>query len=65
MNASEILNQIELGAIALPQFQHGYVWNRAQVRETAAGATSVRFFTDPAAFLTYVERELLGDEAAA
>jgi very-short-patch-repair endonuclease len=27
-----ILDQIDLGAIALPEFQRGYVWNREQVR---------------------------------
>lgn len=32
MKASEVLDHIDLGAIALPQFQRGYVWNRAQVR---------------------------------
>jgi len=33
MNISTILSQIDLGAIALPEFQRGYVWNRDQVRE--------------------------------
>ena len=32
MNISTILNQIDLGAMALPEFQRGYVWNRDQVR---------------------------------
>ena len=32
MKISTILDQIELGAIALPEFQRGYVWNRNQVR---------------------------------
>ena len=32
MKISTILDQIDLGAIALPQFQRGYVWNREQVR---------------------------------
>jgi len=27
-----ILDQIESGAMALPEFQRGYVWNREQVR---------------------------------
>jgi hypothetical protein len=27
-----ILDQINLGAMALPEFQRGYVWNREQVR---------------------------------
>ena len=27
-----ILDQIDLGSIALPEFQRGYVWNRDQVR---------------------------------
>ena len=33
MKISTILDQIDLGAIALPEFQRGYVWNRDQVRE--------------------------------
>ncbi len=32
MQLSTILDQIDLGAIALPEFQRGYVWNRDQVR---------------------------------
>src|SRR5947209_10127141 len=32
MKVETILSQIELGAIALPEFQRGYVWNRDQVR---------------------------------
>jgi Protein of unknown function DUF262 len=30
---STILDQIDLGNMALPEFQRGYVWNRDQVRE--------------------------------
>ena len=33
MKISTILDQIDNGAIALPVFQRGYVWNRGQVRE--------------------------------
>ncbi|MCH8876801.1 MAG: DUF262 domain-containing protein [Chloroflexi bacterium] len=32
MQVSNILESIDLGAIALPEFQRGYVWNRKQVR---------------------------------
>lgn len=32
MNIEVILSQIDLGAMALPEFQRGYVWNRDQVR---------------------------------
>lgn len=32
MQIQTILDQIDLGAIALPEFQRGYVWNREQVR---------------------------------
>lgn len=32
MKISTILDQIDVGAIALPQFQRGYVWTRDQVR---------------------------------
>ena len=33
MKISEILNQIDLGSFALPEFQRGYVWNRDQVKK--------------------------------
>ncbi len=32
MDIATILSQIDLGSIALPAFQRGYVWNREQVR---------------------------------
>ena len=32
MKIGTILDQIDLGAMALPEFQRGYVWNREQVR---------------------------------
>jgi uncharacterized protein with ParB-like and HNH nuclease domain len=32
MQVSTMLEQIDLGAVALPEFQRGYVWNREQVR---------------------------------
>ena len=32
MKISAILDQIDLGGLALPEFQRGYVWNRDQVR---------------------------------
>ena len=32
MKISTILDQIDLGSIALPKFQRGFVWNRDQVR---------------------------------
>jgi hypothetical protein len=32
MHIRTILDQIDLGSIALPEFQRGYVWNRDQVR---------------------------------
>ena len=33
MEINTILDQIDLGAMALPEFQRGYVWNRNQVRD--------------------------------
>src|SRR5947208_1947173 len=33
MNINTILSQIDLGSMALPEFQRGYVWNRDQVRD--------------------------------
>ena len=32
MQIAAILDQIDLGSMALPEFQRGYVWNRDQVR---------------------------------
>lgn len=32
MRIGTILDQVDLGAMALPEFQRGYVWNRPQVR---------------------------------
>nr|MDQ3398844.1 DUF262 domain-containing protein [Deinococcota bacterium] len=32
MKIITILDQIDMGAMALPEFQRGYVWNRDQVR---------------------------------
>ena len=32
MKSSTILDQIDIGSMALPEFQRGYVWNRDQVR---------------------------------
>jgi len=32
MKVSTILDQIDLGSVALPEFQRGYVWSRRQVR---------------------------------
>ena len=32
MKISTILDQIDLGTMALPKIQRGYVWNREQVR---------------------------------
>lgn len=33
MKVSDILSQIDMGSVALPEFQRGYVWNRDQVRD--------------------------------
>ena len=32
MKVETILDQIDIGSMALPEFQRGYVWNRDQVR---------------------------------
>lgn len=36
MQVNTILDQIDLGAMALPEFQRGYVWTRNQVRDLMA-----------------------------
>ena len=39
MKVSTILDQIDLGSMALPEFQRGYVWNRDQVRRLMQSLT--------------------------
>lgn len=72
MKVGAILDQIDLGSIALPEFQRGYVWNRSQVREFMqslyrrhpVGSLLVwvtptdRYFTDVGSFRSYVDREI-------
>ena len=41
MKISTILDHIDIGHIALPEFQRGYVWNRNQVRELLTPCTVV------------------------
>lgn len=33
MKLNTILDQIDMGSVALPKFQRGYVWRRRQVRK--------------------------------
>ena len=33
MEISQVIDRIESGALALPMFQRGYVWNRPQVKK--------------------------------
>ena len=33
MEINNILNMIDVGAMTLPEFQRGYVWNRNQARD--------------------------------
>ncbi len=40
MNASTLLDNIDNGHMALPEFQRGYVWNRVQVRARVISAFS-------------------------
>ncbi len=61
MNISTILDHIDSGHMALPEFQRGYVWNRDQVR----GLFDSLYKCHPVgsllelAFRAYVEREIL------
>jgi hypothetical protein len=61
MKISTILDHIDSGHMALPEFQRGYVWNRDQVR----GLFDSLYKCHPVggllelAFRTYVEREIL------
>ncbi len=40
MKIGVILDQIDLGSMALPEFQRGYVWNRDQVRDLMDPSTA-------------------------
>ena len=42
MKIGVILDQIDLGSMALPEFQRGYVWNRDQVVGLMEANNSVR-----------------------
>jgi hypothetical protein len=44
MDINTILNQIDLGAMALPEFQRGYLWNRNQVRDLNSCSGETRSF---------------------
>jgi uncharacterized protein with ParB-like and HNH nuclease domain len=61
MKISTILDHIDSGYMALPEFQRGYVWNREQVR----GLLDSFYKFHPVggllelAFRAYVEREIL------
>ena len=61
MKISTILDHIDSGPMALPEFQRGYVWNRDQVR----GLFDSLYKCHPVsgllelAFRAYVAREIL------
>ena len=63
MKISTILDHIDSGHMALPEFQRGYVWNREQVR--GLFDSLFRCFTDPSAFKRYLSTEIVGTMAAA
>lgn len=76
MKISTVLDKIDSGAIALPEFQRGYVWSRRQVRDLvalllneppevveAAGRHGYRFFTSVIALQAHAHR-YLADAAA-
>ncbi len=50
MKVSTLLDHIDSGHIALPEFQRGYVWNRNQ---------GFRIFTDVDLFKAHIERYVL------
>ena len=61
MKISTILDHIDSGHMALPEFQMGYVWNRDQVRvlfDSLYKCHPVGGLLE-LAFRTYVEREIL------
>ena len=50
MKIATILDLIDLGGMALPEFQRGYVWNRDQVRglmQSLYGSGSRRLLNGP------------------
>ena len=67
MKVSTILDHIDSGHMALPEFQRGYVWNRDQVRGLFDSLyrrhpVGGRCFTEIEDFKRYVERDILALE---
>ena len=67
MKVSTILDHIDSGHMALPEFQRGYVWNRDQVNESAdtlsiASQAGFRCFTETEDFKRYVQKDILALE---
>jgi hypothetical protein len=72
MKISTVLDHIDSGHMALPEFQRSYVWNRDQVpvavllNEDAAtiriaSEAGFRYFSDTKSFKRYVKIEVLGE----
>ena len=69
MKVETILDQIDLGSMALPEFQRGYVWNRDQVRglmyslyrKHPVGSLLVWVTITESAFRGYVKEETIGE----
>ncbi|HHW40489.1 MAG TPA: hypothetical protein GXX19_04935 [Syntrophomonadaceae bacterium] len=58
MKITTILDQIDLGSMALPEFQRGYVWNRDQVRSLMRG---LYFLLDDETFEFYMPSKMKGN----
>jgi hypothetical protein len=61
MRISTILDHIDSGHMALPEFQRGYDWNRDQ----ECALFDSRCFTDSASFRSYVKSEVMAGAANA
>jgi hypothetical protein len=61
MKISTILDHIDSGHMALPEFQPGYAWNRDQVREEASGKLGSRHRSQPLRLACLTHHDIMGE----
>ena len=64
MEINTILDQIDLGEMALPAFQRGYVWNRDQVRAMMKSLYKRYSISSLLVWVTKTESNLLSVKAS-
>jgi hypothetical protein len=61
MRISTILDHIDCGHLALPEFQRGYAWNRGQVRGEASGKLGSRHRSEPLRPACLTHHDIMGE----